>query len=190
MRDLNFFESYNKKKDKSLNKDIILYGLSILVILSMVIYAFINFIKVNKLATETSLLKQELDIKKSNNKINEVLEREKDIENYKVKFKHLKQLDDFINSQNIINGSLLEDITVRVPEIVFLNTMVFNTNLISIEGISKDKKSISDFEYRLAEIDYFDDIFIPAISFENDYYIFTINIIPKEVDVVGSQDNE
>lgn len=189
LSDLNFFESYNKKKDKNLNKDFILYGLAVLVVLGMIVYAFLNFIKINKLTDETALLKQQLEIKKSNSKINEILEKEKEIVEFKERFNQLKQLDDFINYQDIINENLLEAITTRVPEAVFLNSMIFNTNLISIEGTAKDKKSISDFEHKLGEIDYFDDIFIPAISFENDYYTFTINIKPKEVEEVGSQDS-
>ncbi|WIV11014.1 PilN domain-containing protein [Proteiniborus sp. MB09-C3] len=189
MSDLNFFESYNKKKDKNLNKDFILYGLAALVVLGMIVYAFLNFIKINRLTDETALLKQQLEIKKSNSKINEILEKEKEIVEFREKFNQLKQLDDFINYQDIINENLLDAITVRIPEAVFLNSMIFNTNLISIEGTAKDKESISDFEHKLGEIDHFDEIFIPAISFENDYYTFTINIKPKEVEEVGSQDS-
>lgn len=189
LSDLNFFESYNKKKDKNLNKDFILYGLAALVVLGMIVYAFLNFIKINRLTDETALLKQQLEIKKSNSKINEILEKEKEIVEFREKFNQLKQLDDFINYQDIINENLLDAITVRIPEAVFLNSMIFNTNLISIEGTAKDKESISDFEHKLGEIDHFDEIFIPAISFENDYYTFTINIKPKEVEEVGSQDS-
>lgn len=190
MRDLNFFESYNKKKNKSLNKDIILYGISILFVLCMIIYSIINLFVINKLSTETSSLKQQVQTKKSNSKINEILEKETEIGEFREKFEQLKQLDDFIDSQDIINEYLLDSITVRVPETIFLNSMVFSTNLITLDGIAKDKKSISDLEHRLGEIEHFEDIFIPAISYENDHYTFTINIKPKEVEVVGSQDND
>ncbi len=190
LRDLNFFESYNKKKDKSLNKELILYGLSIVIVLGMVAYSIINIIVINKLNTETSSLEQQVETKKSNIKINEILEKEKDIGEFREKYEQLKQLDGFIDSQDIINESLLDSITVRVPENVFLNSMIFNTNLITLDGIAKDKRSISDFEHKLGEIEYFDDIFIPAISYEDDFYTFTINIKPKEVEVVGSQDTD
>lgn len=190
LRDLNFFESYNKKKDKSLNKELILYGFSIVIVLGMIVYSIINIIVINKLNTETSSLKQQVETKKSNSKINEILEKEKDIGEFREKYEQLKQLDGFIDSQDIINESLLDSITVRVPENVFLNSMIFNTNLITLDGIAKDKRSISDFEHKLGEIEYFDDIFIPAISYEDDFYTFTINIKPKEVEVVGSQDTD
>lgn len=190
MRDLNFFESYNIKKDKSLNKDLILYGLAIIVVLGMIIYSIINLVVINNLNAEASILKQQVEARKSNIKINEILEKEKEIGEFREKFEQLKQLDDFINSQDIINEYLLDSITVRVPENVFLNSMIFNTNLITLDGVAKDKKSISDFEHKLGEIDYFKEIFIPAISYENEHYTFTINIRPREVEIVGSQDND
>lgn len=190
MRDLNFFESYNKKKDKNLNRDLILYGLAILAIFVMVFYSIINSVLINKLTTEASSLKQQVETKKSNSKINKILEKEKEINELGEKYEQLKKLNDFIDSQDIINEYLLDSITVRVPETIFLNSMVFSTNLITLDGIAKDKKSISDLEHRLGEIEHFEDIFIPAISYENDHYTFTINIKPKEVEVVGSQDND
>ncbi len=189
MKDLNFFESYHKKNEKKLDKDIISYGLAIFFIMAMLIYTFFNFIKINRLNKEVSTLKQEVEIRKSNSKINEILEKEKEVSEFTDRFNKLKKLDDSINSTDLINEKLLDAITARVPETVFLNSMIFNPNLISIEGIAKDKKSISDFEYRLCEIDYFDDIFIPAISFDKDYYSFSINIIPREAMENGHQDN-
>ncbi len=189
MKDLNFFESYHKKNDRNLNKDIVLYGLAILFIMVMLIYTFLNFMKINKLNKEVSSLKQQVEIKKSNGKINEILEKEKEISELREKFNKFKKLDDSLNSNDLINEKLLDAITARVPETVFLNSMIFNPNLISLEGIAKDKKAISDFEHRLGEIDYFDDIFIPAISLDNDNYTFSINLKLKEVGVDGNQDN-
>lgn len=190
MRDLNFFELYNKKKDKNLDKDLILYGLAILAIFVMIVYSIINLIMINKLTTEASLLRQQVEMKKSNFEIDKILKTEKEIIEFGEKLEQLRKLDDFVNSQDTINEQLLEEITVRVPETVFLSSMLFNTNLISLEGTSKDKKSISDFEHKLGEIDYFDDVFIPAISYEYELYTFTINIKPKEVGVIGSQDKD
>ncbi|WP_352420010.1 PilN domain-containing protein [Proteiniborus sp.] len=189
MSDLNFFESYHKKNDRNLNKDFIIYGLALLVIIGMVMYTFINFIKINKLTVEVTSLKQQVETKNSNEKIKAILKKEKEIDELTKTYNQLKKLDEFIDSQDIINEYLLDAITSRVPENVFLKSMIFNYNLISIEGTAKDKKSISDFQYRLAEIEYFNDVFIPAISFEKDYYNFSINIIPKGVEEDGSQDS-
>jgi len=190
VKDLNFFESYNKNKDKHLGKDFILYGLAILFALGIILYSIINIVLISKLNSEVAILKQQVEVKKSNNKINEILEKENEIGELRKKFEQIRQVDDFIDTSNIVNEYLLDFITERVPENVFLNSMVFNANLITLDGVSKDKKSISDFQHKLVEIDYFEDIFIPAISYENDFYLFSMNIKPKEVDVVGNQDKE
>lgn len=190
LRDLNFFESYKKKKDKNLSKDFIIYGLAMIILLCLIVYNFMNLVEIKNLSMEVASLKQELVNRKSNRKISEILEKENEIGVLRDKFERLRQLDDFVGSQDIINEYLLNSITVRVPENIFLNSMVFSTNLITLDGIAKDKRSISDFEYKLGEIEYFEDIFIPAISYEYDYYTFIINIKPKEVEIVGSQDND
>jgi Tfp pilus assembly protein PilN len=190
VNDLNFFESYNKKRDKSLNKEFVLYGLAIIVVLGMIAYSIMNLLVINKLDKETSSLKLQVETKKSNSKINEIIEKEKEIEEFREKYQQLIQLENFIDSQDIVNEDLLSSITTRVPDSVFLNSMVFSSNLITLDGIAKDKKSISDFGYKLGELEYFEDVFIPAISYEYDYYTFTVNIKPKEVEIVGSQDND
>lgn len=189
MNDLNFFQSYNKNQDKKPNKDLILYGLAIIIVLSMISYSIINLAVINELSEEISFLKQQVEIKKSDDKITDILEKEKEINVLKERLEQLEQLDKFIKMQDIITEHLLDSITARVPENVFLNSMMFNLNLITLDGIAKDKKSISDFEYKLKEIECFEDIFIPAISHEDNYYTFTVNIKPKEVDIVGIKDN-
>lgn len=190
MKDLNFFESYNKKQNIRLSKSFILYGLAIIIMLIMIVYSIVNLVVINKLSEEIFLLRQQVEIKKLNSKMTDILEKEKEIETLKEKFEQLEKLDEFINMQDFINEHLLESITARVPENVFLNSMMFNSRLITLEGIAKDKKSISDFEYKLREIEYFEDIFIPAISYEYDYYVFTVNINPKGAEIVGSKDND
>ncbi|SCG83293.1 type IV pilus assembly protein PilN [Proteiniborus sp. DW1] len=190
MEDLNFFDSYNKKKSIRPNKNLILYGLAILIILGMIIFSVFNLVVINKLNMEVIILKQQVETRKSNKKMNEILAKEKKIKELREKFEQLRQLDDFLDSQDIINEHLLDSITARVPENIFLNSMILNANLITLDGIAKDKKSISDFEHKLGEIKYFEDIFIPAISYEYGYYTFTINIKPKEVEIVGSQDSD
>lgn len=189
MTDLNFFESYHKKKEKKSNKDFIQFMIAILFVIGIVVYTFLNIFTINKLTLETESLKQQIEIKRSNEKTNELQEKEKEIKEFEEKFKKLKQVDDFMDSNDIMNKHLLDEITTRVPETVFLNSISFNSNLVSIEGISRDKNSISNFEDGLSKIDEIEDVFILSVFYNNDCYNFNINIKLKEVGKDGGQDN-
>lgn len=185
MKDLNFFESYNKKREKTFNKDFILYAAIGLLIFSILSYAIINYIEIKKLRADVLVLEKEVEYKNKDKKIKEILDKEKDINELKLKIDNLNNLDDYVTKNDIINETLLYEINKSIPDTIFLNSMVINTNAIKIEAKSKDKKSIAQFEHNLNEINDFEEIFIPQIiSYEN-YYGFTIDIKLKEENIDG-----
>ncbi|TAH61439.1 MAG: hypothetical protein EWM50_06005, partial [Gottschalkiaceae bacterium] len=92
-------------------------------------------------------------------------------------------------SNDLINEYLLDSITERVPETIFLNSIDLNTNTITIDGISKNKKSISDFEHELGEIESFEEVFIPSIFQQDNYFQFTLNVKLREGEVYGNQND-
>lgn len=186
MNDLNFFQSYNLKRERKFNKDYLFYGIMGLVIIGIMFYGLFNMMKIKKISKEVAILKQQLEISKSNPKIIEILEKEAKIEELTEKFKHLKSMDDYINSNDLINEYLLDSITERVPETIFLNSIDLNTNTITIDGISKNKKSISDFEHELGEIESFEEVFIPSIFQKDNYFQFTLNVKLREGEVYGN----
>jgi len=188
MNDLNFFEYYHEKKENILNKDTILYGVIILLVTGVLAYVSFNFIKINKLAAEAASLKQQVEAKKADKKIMEILQKEKEVNELDKQLMRLKTVDDYINSNDIINEYLIDAIATRVPETVFLNSMVLTSGFITIEGTAKDKTAIADFQRRLGEIEQFEKIFIPTISQQNEYYSFIINIQFQEVRENGDQD--
>lgn len=185
MKDLNFFESYNKKREKTFNKDIILYAAIGLLFFSILSYAIINYIEIRKLRADVLMLEKEVEYKNRDKRIKEILDKEKDINELKLKIDNLKNLDCYITKNDIISEMLLYEITKRVPETVFLYSMVVNTNAIKIEAKSKNKNSIAQFEHNLNEVEDFQEVFIPQIINYEDYYSFTIEIKLKEENIDG-----
>ncbi|MGF7056987.1 PilN domain-containing protein [Brassicibacter mesophilus] len=188
MNDMNFFQYYYEKKENCLNKDTILYGIIILLMIGIVGYVSFNFVKISRLTAEAAALKQQVEIKKADKKITEILQKEREINEFGEKLMRLKILDEYINSNDIINEYLLDAITMRVPETVFLNSMTLTSNSITIEGTSKDKIAISDFQHRLGELEQFETIFIPTILHQNNYYSFIMSIQLQEGRENGDQD--
>lgn len=185
MKDLNFFESYNKKREKTFSIDIIIYIIIGMLIFSILSYSIINYIEIRKLESNVILLEKEVESKNKDKRIKEILDKEKDINELKQKIDKLSSLDDYVAKNDIINEILLYQINKSIPDTVFLNSMVINTNAIKIEAKSKDKKSIAQFEHNLNEINDFEEIFIPQIINYEDYYSFTIDIKLKEENADG-----
>lgn len=181
MKDLNFFEIFNKKKTKRSNSDIIIYFSALILLICIFTYYIYNILKINNLTKEVGIFQEQLEIKKSDIRINQILEKEEELKLLQEQYEKINKMDIFLESNNIINEKLVPEISSRVPEDTFLSSIIINSNLISIEGIAKDKKSISDFQYRLSEIELFENVFVPSINQEGNHYNFNIYISPREV---------
>jgi len=187
MNDLNFFELYNGKNKNKIDKDLIFYAIVLILTICVLIYAVANVIKVKKLNSEIFYLIEQIEIKKTDSRINKILSKEEEIRVFDQEFKKLKAVDEHVTTMDVINEDLLNAINIRVPETSFLKSIYINGSSVTIEGVALNKKTISDFEYKLAEVKYFDEIFIPAIYNENEYYGFTVNVKLKDVKDYGEQ---
>jgi type IV pilus assembly protein PilN len=187
MKDLNFFEPYIEKKEFKIDKELIFYGTMVLIVLCMIFYGIINQIKIAKLNREVAKLKLEAEDESIEKRIEELKFQEEEIAGIKEKVEQLKIVDKYIEDRDIINEYLLQNITSRTPEEVFLKSMSLDTLSIQIEGISKDKYSIAEFEHSLKSTIGFEESFISNISFEDGYYNFSLNIKLKDEDDNGDE---
>lgn len=187
MKDLNFFSSYNKKKEKLLTKDNILYSFLFLVMLAVITYGSMNFYNIKRLNRDISMLQNQILTIKSDSKINEILDKEDQIIKYRDSISKLKKMDEYINKKNVINEDLLMGLEDNLPPKVFLKSIIFNTDSIKLEGKSKDKDSIAQFQYNLNSIKSFGEIFIPHITDEIDSFGFVMDIKYKEENLNGAE---
>ncbi|SHH54991.1 PilN domain-containing protein [Sporanaerobacter acetigenes] len=188
MKDLNFFEPYIEKKEFKIDKELIFYGTMVLIVLCMIFYGIINQIKIVKLNREVAKLKLEAEDESVQKRIEELKFQEEEIADIKGKVEQLKTVDEYIEDRDIINEYLLQSINSRTPEEVFLKSMSIDTASMQIEGISKDKYSIAEFEHSLKNNIDFEESFISNISFEDGYYNFSLNIKLKDEDEYDNGD--
>lgn len=180
MSDFNFFSSYNKKRSKTLNKSIIFYSIIGIFIIGIIVFGLRNYILIRKLSAEVGSLIERYNLLSNDEKVKEIAEREQNIRLTKDNLDALNALDEYVNRQDIINESLLENIRASIPYDLFFDSILINSGSIRIEGKSKNKDSISLFQYNLSQYDDFSQVFIPEVMFEDGYYSFNLNIIMKE----------
>jgi len=186
MSDLNFFSSYYNKRRKVLNKSTMLYSFIIVFIVSIITFVLLNVANIRKLNNEVNILKEKYKTLSNYNKIEDIKNREQYIKLTKEKLEILNILDKYIEEKSLIYKHLLESIRESLPENVFLDSILANTESIRIEGKAKNNDFISQFQCNLNENEIFNKAFISEIKYEEGFYIFCIDIILGEEKAIGT----
>ena len=188
MKDLNFFSSYSKKNNKkSFDKSIILYSFVILILIGILSYGLYNFISIRKLNHEIEALKGEAEAKNQSAKIKVALKKQQEINAYKESISKLSVLDKYVCDRDVVNEILLGDIRVNMPADLFSDSIVISQDNIRIEGKSKDKESIAQFQHNLRDLESFEQVFISQVTDDNGHYSFYLDIKLKEESADGAE---
>lgn len=178
MNDMNFFSSYNSKRvKKDIEKPVIfIKGLAVLVLIGIIAYGAFNYFSIRKLGKEIIALNTELEAVRKEPRLEGIIAMEKEAALLKEDLSGLYALDKYIDSRDTINELLLEAIRVNTPAELFLDAMLMNQQSIKIEGKSKDKESIAQFEHNLREAEGLEKVFVSQVTDENGYYSFYMDI--------------
>jgi len=178
MNDMNFFSSYNSKRvKKDIEKPVIfIKGLAVLVLIGIIAYGAFNYFSIRKLGKEIIALNTELEAVRKEPRLEGIIAMEKEAALLKEDLSGLYALDKYIDSRDTINELLLEAIRVNTPPELFLDAMLMNQQSIKIEGKSKDKESIAQFEHNLREAEGLEKVFVSQVTNENGYYSFYMDI--------------
>lgn len=182
MNDLNFFEPYIEKREFKIDKNILLFLLVIVYIFFIIVYSITNQFKISKLSKDISNIKKQVKDEKTVEKVDTLIKQEEEINNLKEKMEKLNTVDKYIVDMDKIDETIIQIITSRTPNSIFLNSVDMDTDHISIIGTSIDKHSIAEFVHSLENTDGFLDAFISDIYLESDYYVFSIDIQLREKD--------
>lgn len=187
MKDLNFFEPYIEKKKLKIDKRIVSFGILTFTLLSLLAYIIYSSIMIK----EQDRIVESLRITAKNpgtlKKVMEIQEKEIEVNEFRESVERIRYLDEVMGKKDIIDGKLLEIITSKMPEDLFLTSLSIYNGEIQIVGIAKDKLSIAELEKGLEDLENLDQIFISSISFKEDFYNFTININLEGVDGSGEE---
>lgn len=190
MRDLNFFEDYIEKDQFKIDKKFIYFTVFAFVVLSFFTYSIYNYMIIRQETKIVSSLKAIAENPETLKNVEEIKEKEVKVKSFRDSVEKIRALDNIIDSKDIISESLLDSITLKMPEDLFLTSISINNNDIQLVGMARDKWSIAEFEKGLEALDNVEDIFISNISLQEDYYNFNINITMEDVNMDGEESEE
>ena len=182
MKDLNFFELYIEKKEFKIDREIIIFFVAIIFVLSIITYSILNQVRISRLTKRVSNLKSQVETPNIKEKVENLQLQEDEINYLSEKIEKLNMIDEYVLESDVINEYFLQTITSRTPENIFLNAIDINTSLISIQGTSRDKYSVAEFEHSIKNTEGFIATFISDIYLDNGYYNFSLNIKLRDED--------
>jgi len=183
MKDLNFFEPFIEKIDFKIGQKTMCGFLAIFLALFFTFYAVYRELIIRREWIIVDSLKVISEDPKRLKRVEKIQAKEKEVNELRVSVEKIRILDEMIESKDKINEILLETITVKMPEELFLTSLSMYNGQIEIVGISKDKWSIAEFEKGLEDLDDIKEIFISSIYLQDNNYNFTIDIKLEGVNI-------
>lgn len=187
MRDLNFFENYIEKDQFKIDKKIVCFALSIFLVLFFCTYSLYNHILIKQETSVVNNLKSVAENPELLSKIDKIQERKIEVSKFKDSVGRIRELDQIMESKDIINELLLDSIISIMPEDLFLTSIGINNDDIQLVGIAGGKRSIAEFEKGLEMLENVEEIFVSNISLQEDYYNFNVSIIMGDVSIDGKR---
>lgn len=187
MRDLNFFEQYIEKREFKIDKRLIYFTLSSFVILSLITYIIYNAMIIKQETQMVENLRSTAENTKTVEKVEAIKVKDVEVAEFRESVDKIKQLDKTLEGRDIIDEKLLDMITSKIPEDLFLTSLSIQGGDIQIVGIANDKWSIAELQKGLEDLPNVEENFVSNISLQENHYSFNINITLKDVSVDGEE---
>ncbi|MBU5254901.1 PilN domain-containing protein [Tissierella praeacuta] len=176
MRDLNFFEIYIEKKEIKVDKKILYFTVLISAIILLLIYTIYSEIVIRRETKTIKNLKIIAEDPKILKKVDDIREKEIEVNQFRESVEKLRLLDMAIEKRNIVDKDLLDKINDNIPKEIFLTSLSIQGGDIYIVGMSKDKWAIAEFQKGLESLEDCEEIFVSNISKQEEHYNFSLNI--------------
>ena len=190
MKDLNFFEPYIENTEFRIDKRTVLLAIVMFFILSLGTYTVYKSIIIRQEDRIVERLRTTAENPRTLQKVEKIQQKIVDLDEFKKSVEEIRHLDETIEKRNIIDESLLDEITSKMPKDLFLTSLSIVNKEIQIIGISKDKLSIAELEKGFEDFKDLDETFISSIYLEDGFYNFAININLKDVNGNGEEVKE
>lgn len=181
MKDFNFFEPFVEPKKVSGGDDKKILITVAAVVAALAVIAVPAYQQINMLLMKRSIAQYEslLSEESSKRKVAEIEQKETLLSSLKTQSGKVEKINGELNKQDQIGGHIVSAISESLAEDVFINRMSIEKSAISLDGVAKEKEGVASFQNNLRRVPYFEDIFVPNISAENDYNNFTLDMILK-----------
>lgn len=184
MRDFNFFSIYVDTKKNSRRK--ILKAVSSMIVIVVAfgsVFAFYQ-LKIINLNKQLANLETEITSKERIEGVNKYKETKKKLEILNQYYAAIDDINTKINDISYVKTDFLRELESAFPEDVFIRVMTVTNSEIQMQGISKSRVAIAEFQHNLKEIDRFIDVYVSVINTEHEISknsIFTVRCTLKDV---------
>ena len=176
MRDINFFKPYKSKGGKTRY-----FYKSLLIILAVAILGSfsINTVRMILLKKEVESYQSKLDDKNTKKQLTLVEENNREskaVTNYN---NDLKIVLSSMETRDVVNNTILDQISSTLPSVVNFKTMNINNEAVSIQGVTTQRTTIGELEHNLKSLDIIDNVHVESISQSGDESLegeFTFNL--------------
>ncbi|WP_425448618.1 PilN domain-containing protein [Dethiothermospora halolimnae] len=182
MNDFNFFQVYEERHTTD-NNNILIYGLTILIIIAIVTYPIINVIKIRNLDGEVVAIKEQVESPKIKSRLNEIESKKNTIEELELKYGVLSKVEYRMKTLDIVNEYLIDILTKSMPSGIHFSSIKINRSSIQVDGVGMNKDSIAILQNNLRKIELFDNMYVPSISSNRGFYNFSLTMNIKGVNI-------
>ena len=177
MRDTNFFEPYIDKKEIDFKgKKMVLLVIASTLTVALILFPIVNKIRFYRMNKEITRIDAEINSSQNKIRKSQVEGKRQEIADLKEKDKTLELIaDDFYKRDNV-GDFLVLSITDAMTDGMFLKSIDITGDELMVSGIAKEKKDIARLERNFRRVVYFQDVFIPSITLNENYYEFGVNI--------------
>lgn len=184
MKDVNFFRPYLGKDKEKINYQIYVYGMMIIVGLTIIVSFGINTTQMMFLNKSISDYNEKLSAPDIQSQLKEAEDVNKQIDILKKYDKALIDVAVSVKGRENVSESLLKDISSTLPnEVLFKNLDVVENN-IAIKGTSTNREAVAELERKLKELPIMADVYVNSINAQSAVegeYSFDIKCVLKDV---------
>lgn len=179
MRDFNYFRPFIPSKiKKSSTGEWIGLGVFLVAIVMIAIPWFLTN-ELRPLQREVETLETEVNNPALAEDIDRVMLLQGELETLTTESEQMTQAVNTLAENETVNQQLLTDLAqAKINDIVF-EQLTVNNDVITIQGLSLSREDIANLEYNIRQFDRYENIFVPSITYSDDYYQFSITFNTK-----------
>ena len=190
MNDLNFFEDHVDKKDLKSNRMgiyIFIYSVFFLGLVGYIGYNAMIIKNEKEIVKNLKAVAENPDVLKT---VEAIREKEIQVDGLRGAIDKINLLNTTVADRRKVDDLLLKQINDAMPNDIFITSIGIQNDGIYIDGISKDRWAIPEFQKNLEYLEDVDEIFVPYITLEEDHYNFTLDITLRGDEDEGQGEEE
>ncbi len=188
MRDFNYFRPFIPSKiKKSSTGEWIGLGVFLLVIVMVAIPWYLTN-ELRPLRKEVEELRTDVNNAVLAEDIDRVMLLQSELEELTTEASQMTDAIETLNEMETVNQQLLTDLAQAKTDEVMFEQLTVNGDTITVQALSLSREDIANLEYNIRQFARYENVFVPTITYSDDYYQFSIQFNIKGGEVLEELD--